>query len=111
MLRFISGCQKWIPEKILHRNDDPFFSAYENLGTNFYKSTRNNSQSLDLWKSEYLDQNISKKFFENYELFYNSKFEKNKLTGFVKSDKSWHDVKKFDEDLIRRSVNINIYLI
>ena len=92
-------------------NSDPFFSKYENLGTNFYKSKETNIQKLDIWKSKYLDQNTSAKFFENYELFYNSKFEKNKLTGFIKTDKSWHDVKKFDDDLIRRSVNINIYLI
>ena len=25
MLRCIYGCQKWIPDKILHRNNDPFF--------------------------------------------------------------------------------------
>ena len=92
-------------------DNDPYFSSYENLGTNFYKLKKTNTQNLDNWKSKYLDQNISKKFFENYELFYNSKFEKNKLTGFIKSDKSWHDVKKFEKDLIRKSVNINIYLI
>ena len=94
------------PEK-----NDPFFSKYENIGTNFYKSKKTNTQNLDIWKSKYLDQNTSKKFFESYEPFYNSRFEKNKLTGFVKTDKSWHDVTKFEEDLIRRSVNINIYLI
>ena len=28
MLRCIYGCQKWIPDKILHRNDDPIFSQF-----------------------------------------------------------------------------------
>ena len=29
MLRCIYGCQKWIPDKILHRNNDPiFFSTF-----------------------------------------------------------------------------------
>ena len=29
MLRCIYGCQKWIPDKILHRNDNPiFFSTF-----------------------------------------------------------------------------------
>ena len=29
MFRCIYGCQKWIPDKILHRNDDPiFFSTF-----------------------------------------------------------------------------------
>ena len=29
MFRCIRGCQKWIPDKILHRNDDPiFFSTF-----------------------------------------------------------------------------------
>ena len=28
MLRFIYGCQKWIPDKISHRNVDPIFSLF-----------------------------------------------------------------------------------
>ena len=50
-------------------NDDPFFSAYENLGTNFYKSKKTNSQSLDIWKSKYLDQNTSKNFLKIMNFF------------------------------------------
>lgn len=84
---------------------------YENIGTNFYEISNENSENLDIWESKYLDSESSKIFYENYKLFYNSKFETNKLTGFIKNDKSWHDVKQFDDDIIRRSLNINLYII
>lgn len=88
-----------------------YASNYEKLGTNFYRKKDNQEANFDIWKSQYLDNNNSKNFFENYELFYNSKFERNKLTGFIKTNKSWHDVKKFEENLLRKSLNINLYLV
>ena len=84
---------------------------YENIGTNFYKLTNSKGKNLDIWESKYLDKDTSRVFYENYKLFYNSKFEKNKLTGFIKNEKSWHDVKQFEDDIIRKSLNINLYII
>ena len=50
--------------------------------------------------------------FENYEKFYTSKFEKNKIVGFIKSKNSWHDVSKIHtKSSSRKSLNINLYLI
>ena len=49
-----------------------------------------------------------KDFFENYEVFYKSKFVENKLVGFIKNDKSWHDVSEFKRNFERKSLNINL---
>ena len=93
------------------KEEDNLFENYKNIGTNFYKISSAVSKNFDVWESEYLDHKSSKSFFENYELFYQSKFEKNKLTGFIKNDKSWHDVKEFNDNLIRKSLNINLFII
>lgn len=91
--------------------DNTISEKYENIGTNFYKFFNSKGKKLDIWESKYLDSDTSKTFYENYELFYNSRFEKNKLTGFIKNEKSWHDVKKFEDDIVRKSLNINLYII
>ena len=80
------------------------------LGTNFYSKKSNSETNMDIWKSKYLDIKNSEKFYENYDVFYKSKFEENKLVGFIKNEKSWHDVTQFDNDIIRKSLNINLYL-
>lgn len=83
---------------------------YENLGTNFYLEKENSKMNLDSWESKYLEKKDFEEFYENYEIFYKSKFEENKLVGFIKNDKSWHDVSEFQEDLTRKSLNINLYI-
>lgn len=81
----------------------------EMLGTNFFRSKKKN---LGTWKGDMLDNEASEIFYKNYEKFYNSKFEKNKIVGFLKSKCSWHDVSKMDiKDSTRKSLNINLYLI
>ena len=65
---------------------------------------------MDLWKSKYLEKGDIDEFYKNYEVFYKSKFEENKLIGFIKNNRSWHDVNKFQNDLHRKSLNINLYL-
>ena len=38
MLRCMYGCQKWIPDKILHRYDDPiFFSTFFSMKKNILR--------------------------------------------------------------------------
>ena len=83
---------------------------YLDLGTNFYSKKSGSETNMDIWKSEYLDIQNSEKFYENYDVFYKSKFEENKLVGFIKNEKSWHDVSQFNNDIIRKSLNINLYL-
>tara|TARA_Y100000389_G_scaffold186858_1_gene207695 strand:+ start:257 stop:1057 length:801 start_codon:yes stop_codon:yes gene_type:complete len=83
----------------------------ENLGTNFFKINENFDKKLDSWKSKYLNAEDANIFYKNYNKFYHSKFEENKLIGFIKNNKSWHDVTMFKENFLRRSININIFLI
>ena len=83
---------------------------YENLGTNFYSKKGHSKLNLDNWESKYLEKEKFKDFYDNYEIFYKSKFEENKLVGFIKNDKSWHDVSEFRKDLTRKSLNINLYI-
>ena len=86
---------------------------HENLGTNFYKSKDVNSNNkMNNWFSEMLDKDTTIEFHRNYISFYKSKFSGNKLVGFIKNNKSWHDVSAFtNPSYERRSVNINIYLV
>ena len=85
-------------------------SEYENLGTNFYMEKRSSTMNMDIWESKYLNKESFKEFYENYDVFYKSKFQENKLVGFIKNDKSWHDVTEFKKDHIRKSLNINLYI-
>ena len=83
---------------------------YENLGTNFYEIKDPSNLNMNVWQSKYLNSENSKKFYENYKIFYKSKFEINKLVGFIKNEKSWHDVGEFKSNIARKSLNINLYL-
>ena len=80
------------------------------LGTNFYSQKENSYKNMDIWESKYLENKNINEFYENYEIFYKSKFEENKLVGFIKNNKSWHDVSEFQKDIFRKSLNINLYL-
>ena len=88
----------------------PLNESYENLGTNFYSKKEDSKLNLDTWESKYLEKENFKAFYDNYEIFYKSKFEENKLVGFIKNDKSWHDVSEFQKNLTRKSLNINLYI-
>ena len=81
----------------------------KNLGTNFFRSTKEN---YNLWKGDMMNEIESKEFYKNYSIFYTSKFEKNKLVGFLKSSESWHDVSIINtKSNLRKSLNINLYKI
>ena len=80
------------------------------MGTNFYDKKSDAKRNLDVWQSKYLDKENSKIFYDNYKIFYQSKFEENKLIGFIKNNKSWHDVSVFNQGLLRKSLNINLYI-
>ena len=80
----------------------------ENLGTNFFKINENFDKKLDSWKSKYLNAEDANIFYKNYNKFYHSKFEENKLIGFIKNNKSWHDVTMFKENFLRRLCGVEI---
>lgn len=92
-------------------NKEENFDGIENFGTNFYKINKNSDTNFDKWESKYLDNKDTTNFHNNYSIFYKSKFEENKLIGFIKNHKSWHDVSQFDKNFDRKSLNINIFLI
>lgn len=84
-----------------------------NLGTNFYeKKKKDNYDYFDGWDSKLLSKTDTKIFHEKFKIFYRSKFQKNKLIGFIKNDKTWHEVTTFhfNQNFERRSININLYL-
>ena len=93
----------YFPSKNISKNNS--------LGTNFYKLKDLGSKNLDIWDSKLMDEKNVEEFLKNYEVFYKSQFEKNKLVGFIKSNNSWHNVDVIKDNLVRNSVNINLYLI
>lgn len=91
----------YFPEKV--QQDE------ENLGTNFFRSK---NQKMDIWKGDMMNDEESKKFYNDYEVFHHSKFQKNKIVGFLKSKHSWHDVSKIKTSTnLRKSLNINLFKI
>ena len=72
------------PKKKIDSSED-----YLDLGTNFYDKRSNAKKNLDIWQSKYLDKEGSKTFYDNYKVFYKSKFEENKfyLLDFSKLDR------------------------
>ena len=101
---FLGSCRAMYPWVTLDGTE------YLGLGTNFYKQKNESKDNLDIWESKYLDKDNSKFFFANYENFFQSRFEENKLVGFIKNSKSWHDVSEFNQDVLRKSLNINLYI-
>ena len=95
-------------------NNEKISKNYEiPLGTNFFKRKNNSKDNLfDGWNNTLLTKKDTKIFLKNYELLHKSKFEKNKIVGFIKNDKSWHNLDKFNlpSSYFRKSVNINLYL-
>ncbi len=77
----------------------------ENIGTTFYKSKSKNfsNQSFNTFKN---DNNLSLE--ENFEETITIPFKKKDLFCFIKSDVSWHAVKKLEipENEVRKSVNL-----
>ncbi len=81
----------------------------KDLGTNFYKSDKKN---LNIWRGDMMDKEESDQFYQDHSVFYKSKFESNKIVGFIKCKNSWHDVSKIKSSTgIRKSLNINLYVI
>ncbi len=78
-------------------------------GTYFYKSKKSNN-ALNSWDSVHLEGARLAWFRENYNILYYAKFEPNKLLIFLKSDKSWHEVKKLTKlKSTRKAFIINMF--
>ena len=80
-------------------------------GTCFYKIKNGKEKNLELWKSSFMDEIQAANYMKNLEKFYQSKFTKNKLVGFLKSKNSYHNIEKIlKKNALRRSININYYI-
>ena len=78
------------------------------LGTTFYKSEINNLKNTHIISSE-----KEKEFKKNSEVILTLPFKKKNLYGFIKSHNSWHTVEpiNYNDDFIRKSININLLLL
>tara|TARA_B100000902_G_scaffold213715_1_gene203242 strand:+ start:1767 stop:2534 length:768 start_codon:yes stop_codon:yes gene_type:complete len=78
-----------------------------NIGTTFYNSKIKNfyNKRMDLFDKEYISS-----LKENFEETITFPFKKKNLYCFIKSDSSWHAVKKLEipENEVRKSININL---
>ena len=78
-----------------------------NIGTTFYNSKYKNFYNKQLFSN--VEDNIL--FYEkNLDETITFPFKKKNLYAFIKSDLSWHSVKKLEipKDEVRRSININL---
>ena len=88
---------------------DEIQTKERDLGTNFFKSVK---KDLNIWKGDMMSHEKSKEFYQSHSIFYKSKFDRNKIVGFIKSKDSWHDVSKIKSSSeLRKSLNINLYKI
>ena len=81
----------------------------KNLGTIFWKPKKTAVSQIKRFASTFLRGKEKEDFYINYEPLHTSTYEANKIAGFIKSDISWHSVKKFDFDFDRRAIVINVY--
>jgi|TARA_B110000027_G_scaffold54503_1_gene59242 hypothetical protein len=79
------------------------------LGTTFWKAQKTAVLPIKRFASTFLEDQEKKDFYNDYEPFHTSIYEPNKIVGFIKSDISWHTVKKINFELDRRVIVINVY--
>jgi hypothetical protein len=84
----------------------------ESAGTEFYRG-KNNTPARRAWRVGMLKDEAAKTFYDGHEIFHASRFEGNKLVGFVKSAVSWHGVRSLQipKAATRRSFNVNYYTV
>jgi hypothetical protein len=90
---------------------DPDSPALESCGTSFYRAKPGHETRED-WDPKMMTPAESMDFLESHEVYFRSAFTANKLVGFVKSEVSWHAVPPLEipDGLVRKSVNLNVYL-
>ena len=79
--------------------------SQSDLGTQFWLSEKANPKNDHINDMEKFEKIASK--------HYKSSFERNLLVGFVRNKYSWHSLDKieYQKDYIRRSININFFII
>lgn len=87
----------------LSKNDE---LKEKQIGTSFWESTDQNFNNKHLRNEDKIE------FKNKFKKFITLPYEKKTLYGFIKNKFSWHTVEPFNinEDYVRRSININIYI-
>ena len=84
-----TDAQSKLISTILYFDDD--LNPLPMAGTEFWKNISNEKYWKN-WENKHLKKNEIEKFKKENKIFYKSKFEKNKLVGFIKSAYSWHSI-------------------
>ncbi|MBT7557776.1 hypothetical protein HN615_12745 [Candidatus Woesearchaeota archaeon] len=89
---------------------DPCFDwSDKHNGTYFYRP-KDPKCALSSWESIHLEGDRLAQFRTRYETLYHAKFEPNKLLVFLKSDESWHEVKKITGlKTTRKAFIVNVF--
>jgi hypothetical protein len=82
----------------------------EKLGTNFYSANSDKSTFLN-WENNHLAINSVeyKQFMNDHSILFRPIFSSKEVSGFIKSDKSWHGVDAVNLPVghFRKSLNVN----
>jgi hypothetical protein len=81
----------------------------KDLGTTFWSKKASASRELRAFDSSFIQNADRIEFEENYEPCHVSRYEPNKIVGFIKSDVSWHSVEPIKSNYDRRALVINVY--
>ena len=90
----------YFPDKKLNQNQK---LLEQKIGTQFWNSSLRNYENDNF-------ENLSDKFLKQSSMSTRTTFKENTAYGFIKNDKSWHSVEKFNvyDGYVRRSININL---
>ena len=108
------------PELLKYSRNDKFWEKVQSWKNKGWEITMHGCNHLYTQKSDKKDifnyGGDSEFYGLDYDIQLNKikaglqKFEENKLVGFIKNDKSWHDVSEFQKNLTRKTLNINLYI-
>ena len=90
----------YFPDKKLNYNQK---LLEQKIGTQFWNSSLKNYENDNF-------ENLSHEFLNQSSMDIRTVFKENNAYGFIKNDKSWHSVEKFNvsDNYVRRSININL---
>lgn len=85
--------------------------ATNKYGTSFFKQNSQTKFESNFWDKGKINSNKIEEFNNKFTLINKAEFTDNKIVGFIPNDKSWHAVDKIEENILRKSVNLNFNLI
>ncbi len=103
-----TDAQSKLLSTILYFDDD--LNSLTDAGTEFWKN-ESNEKYWENWENKHLKDKMEiEKFKNENKIFHKSKFEKNKLVGFIKTAYSWHSIlnPNIKDSQTRKALVINI---